>query len=159
MRKLFIIIIILIATNILLFSYYKEIIYNKNTYEYVNIDEPILINYQNIELNKEEEFKFSNFFKIINSNNKNYKYYFDNGKLYIEINKSKYEFEYKINEPVVIEKVIYKEKENASNNYEQYIPEVADYFYVNNDYLEFSYGTSLDDIRQVLMNNINTNSC
>lgn len=154
MRKIFIIAILAIL-DIYLYVYLNNLVLNRNIYELKLKEDNIIYQTSDIVLNDINEFKINNYFKFIGNNN--YKYEFKDDVLYICIDNKKYSFSYKINEPEVIEKIVYKEKEiyndnnNQINEYEQ-----PDYFYVNNDYLFFNLNEDLEIIRTKLINNLNT---
>lgn len=157
MKKLFLAIFVLVAIDVALFYYLANLVDNQNAFEYKITNQPIVYQYKDIVLNDVDDFVFENYFKIINSSEKNYNYYFDDENLIIKISNNEYSIKYELTEPVVIEKVIYENSQNNINTtYDEYVYEEYDCFYVDNEYLFFDLGTSLDEIRQILLANINT---
>lgn len=157
MKKLILAIFVLVAIDVALFYYLANLVDNQNAFEYKIINQPIVYQYKDIVLNDVDDFVFENYFKIINSSEKNYNYYFDDENLIIKISNNEYSIKYELTEPVVIEKVIYENSQNNINTtYDEYVYEEYDCFYVDNEYLFFDLGTSLDEIRQILLANINT---
>ena len=154
MKKYIYILAILSILDVLLFAFYKNINKERTKYNIIINSEPILIQIKDIVLKDVNDFNINDFFYVYSYKDYSIKYQFDKKQLLIDLNNIKYSFDYQIEEPEVIEKVIYQEIEIpiVENNYEF----EEEYFYVNNDCLEFELDTDLDYIRQILYENINT---
>ena len=154
MKKYIYILAILSILDVLLFAIYKNINKERTKYNIIINSEPILIQIKDIVLKDVNDFNINDFFYVYSYKDYSIKYQFDKKQLLIDLNNIKYSFDYQIEEPEVIEKVIYQEIEIpiVENNYEF----EEEYFYVNNDCLEFELDTDLDYIRQILYENINT---
>ena len=155
MKKYIYILVILSILDVLLFVFYKNINKERTKYNIIINSEPILIQIKDIVMKDVNDFNINDFFYVCSYKDYSVKYQFDEKQLLIDLNNIKYSFDYQIEEPDVIEKVIYQEidKPIIENNYD-FVEE--EYFYVNNEYLEFELDTDLDFIRQILYENINT---
>lgn len=155
MKKYIYILVILSILDVLLFVFYKNINKERTKYNIIINSEPILIQIKDIVLKDVNDFNINDFFYVYSYKDYSIKYQFDEKQLLIDLNNIKYSFDYQIEEPNVIEKVIYQEIEKPiiENNYD-FVEE--EYFHVNNEYLEFELDTDLDYIRQILYENINT---
>ena len=161
MKKI-LIAILLIFINIFLGYYLFTLQGNKKELNIELLSDQLIYQINDIELNNLSDFIFSNYFVVTNNTN-SYKYSFNDEYINVQIGQNSYSFEYTINEPKVIEKTVYKEvvidnsnKEIETKEEDEIEYETNEYFYVNSDYLCFDYGTSLDEIRNEIINNINT---
>lgn len=156
MKKLLIISISLLCLNISAYYYLKYLLNNIKPFEYKFSNNVYLYQIKDIEIENINDFVFSDYFKLNSFNKNSYKYKFDEEYIYITLDNSKTcQFVYTIKKPQIIEKVIYKEVENNNNGID-YEDNYENYMYIDNNVLEFSLNTSLDDIRQILKNNIHT---
>ena len=161
MKKI-LIAIVLIFINLFLGYYLFTLQGNKKELNIELLSDQLIYQINDIELNNLSDFIFSNYF-VVTSNTNSYKYSFNDKYINVQIGQNSYSFEYTINEPKVIEKTVYKEvavdnsnKEIETKEEDEIEYETNEYFYVNSDYLCFDYGTSLDEIRNEIINNINT---
>ena len=152
MRKL-ILITILIILDITAYLYLGKILSNRKEYIYKEKENDILYQIDKLELNNIEDFDFDKYFFTTCNN---YLYSFDDNQLIVTINTNKYYFDYKIIEPEVVEKIVYKEIETEKNTNKIEADDCDEMFYVDNDYLKFDINTDLDYIRNILINNLNT---
>lgn len=156
MNKRIIIIVVLAILDGMLLKYFQDIETNKKTFQFEYNDYPILVNTNSIQLNEINVFKFKNYFNILSFNETSYKYTFEENDINVLFNDNYYKFPYEIIKPEIITEVIYVENEASNLNEDDYIYDYEEYFYVDNDYLQFNLDEDLSHIRQVLSNNIHT---
>ena len=110
MKKYVITILLLTSVNIFLSFYLQNIVINQDSFEYVYKEKPIIYQKKDIELNNIEEFKFEEYFEILNFNENSYSYNFKDDYLSVKLKDINEEFvyDYVIIEPEVIETIKYQ---------------------------------------------------
>lgn len=167
MKRKVLFILLLLFLNLIGYLYLNNLIINKKTYKYHYLNNPLVINTQEVLLNSIDEFNFDNYFKVIYYDN-----YYLNSKLeeniiYVNliINEKQYDyqFSYSLIEPeiievikeVIVEKEVVKEVETSNDyNYEVIVEE--DYFDGYHD-LTYQKGVDINEIVKDLMKDIKTN--
>lgn len=155
MKKYLYIIVILSILDIVFINYYRNIKNERKEYNLLINSNPILIQTKDIILKDINEFNINDYFYINSYKNYSIKYQFNDNQLVINLDNNEYKFDYLIEEPKLVEKIIYQEVEKPIVEQENVYAQ-EDYFYVNSDFLEFELNTDLDYIRQILYENINT---
>ena len=174
MRKLLFISFLLIVCNIVSFQYLKLIYSQKEAYVFSNTTEDFLLQKKELLFDSIDDFVFEDYFMIISSNDKNYRYSFEDEKLRIALDHKQFTFDYSIKEPVIetVEKIVYKEviverKEetppttpsvstNTPISYEEKEYEEA-YFRISSSHLTFAQGTSINEIIETISSQVDTN--
>jgi len=159
MRKFLISIILLAILDVVLLNRLQDIDSKSIEYEYNISNDSLLIQKKDVVLDDIQDFIFNDYFDIVSFNKSKYQYDFLDTNLKVIFNDKEYLFNYEINEPEVIEKIVYVSQEAEyqepieSNDVYYY---EDDYFYVIDDYMCFSIDTSIDEIRSCLQSNICT---
>ena len=171
MRKIFLI-IILIVINVLAFSYLKESIYARRSYE-LNLNHNVfVIPKREIIIDDPDDFRVNDYFYIYTFNDYDYRYYFDSDHFYLQINNLNLVYPYKIREKeveiieTVVVKEVYVREENKTPEpakpAQDDTPEIdydyeKDYFELDRDHFNYIRGSSISSIIADIQSHIHTN--
>ncbi|MCR4634070.1 MAG: hypothetical protein K5648_08105 [Erysipelotrichaceae bacterium] len=173
MRKYIYIIIFLIISIILSFSYLNQSITGKRAYEYIPSNNFYLLQKRKIVLNEIKDFSFDEFFMILSKSPVSYRYEFSEDRLLIHICGKDFSYPYEIRPEKIIETTVYEEVikevpvyidrpgadntpylQNDDRETEDYEEE---YFYLMKDHFTFPQGTKIAEIIDTIRDSIKTN--
>ena len=169
MKKLLFMIVILVITDLISFSYLRALNQKKIDYHFEPHSNIFLCQKKDIILEEIDDFVFSEYFDVLSLRDYVFKYRFDDNRIYITIDDTTYSYPYEVKdkEVITVEKVVYqqivKEVEKplpvSSQEKEEIIEyEIEeDYFRFRNDELSFQQGTDISEIISEISKNVDTN--
>lgn len=169
MKKLLFMILILLITDLISFSYLRTLYLNRLDYHFEPHSKIFLCQKKDIILEEIDDFIFEEYFDVLSLRDYVYKYHFDKDRLYITIDDMTYTYPYEVREKEVItvEKVIYQEVVReiekpaaVSTQRKEEIIEYEveeDYFRFLTEELSFEQGTDISLIISEIRNNVDTN--
>ena len=173
MRKYISIIIFLIISIILSFSYLNRSIAEKRAYDYEPSKSFYLLQKKTVVLNEIKDFRFEEFFMILSKSPVSYRYEFSQDRLNVHISGKDFSYPYEIRPEKVIETTVYEEvikevpvyigaskaddgqgSHEEDRNADEY---EDDFFYLVQDHFTFSQGTPISKIIETVRESIQTN--